>query len=55
MVLVYFTKLLAKVSTNQRKKLLAMNPGQDLNYHSETGLSIIWVIKVPTENDISYV
>ena len=35
-----------------------MNPGQDLSYHAETHLSdytlIIWVIKVPTENDIVY-
>ena len=32
-----------------------MNPGQDLNYHAETLIRytlIIWVIKVPTENDM---
>ena len=39
---------------NREKQLFAMNHGEDWNYHAETHLSIIWVIKVPMENIMVY-
>ena len=39
------------------EKTPIMNPGHDLSYHAETHIRytiIIWVIEVPTENDMVY-